>query len=695
MASCLKGVTTMNSSYWSVKYEVAERCKAMHLPHQLALLFEREVNKWLKGSGELWTVNRLKSLKTDLIRQQGGLPMLTWVKKNRFGQTAGVIGSMFRFSQKGPKQFLAVLNSLMAYSALKPGKPTEKHIESLHQNLNAKPVAVFHIPVSVRVPDIQIEELTPFIFYSGCPSKSAPLFPKGSTEQSGDLQWETRWLQGKGNRDFFLRHFSLYEPCFRGLATPLEIIDNLFEAGNCLTDYRDGIPEEFSYSSWEVSMRSCLFPPVSSDSIVSAGRIAGLDKDGGWKMRWVANPHRIHQHVLEPFKQRLLNLCHKLPWDCTHDQSKAVPAIQDRLKNGGQVHSVDLSSATDLFPLNFQEYVLRELNTSHRWQQYVDLFIELSRSQWKFGDSWVSWKKGQPMGLGPSFPSFALSHGLLLNFLAGHRPGLFFILGDDVVILDDEVYNYYVRVLETWEVPISTSKSLSSTKVAEFGGSVITADYVFPMYKWKNIDDENFLAMMKLFGKGFSSLITRRQRVVYETVKSLQPPWGCNHEVTDLQKSRQDTAEFFEHLREPVSSTCWSFLRWFKSHKGLSGAVSRSIKTLKQVQSAFDEKVKTAMSGTLFPRCSYPEGVRSHFTAMRVDTHLPSLNYVANKESTLELYERILATSSKPPYDQIISALGSTDQQDILLASLPVSQYELKFKALIPRILEILKKRVG
>jgi hypothetical protein len=500
---------------------------------------------------------------------------------------------------------------------------------------------------------------------------------------------------GKGNREFVKRHFSLYKPALLGLITPAELSAKLYEEslpkekrlsfqftvkGNI---HSFGRPESTSLAensttplwSWDTWITHPEPDPSPNyDHIVAGGRIAGLDKDGGLKVRWVANPYRIHQHVLEPMKRALLRLCDRLPWDCTHDQLKCVPAVQKRMKLGRQVYSVDLSSATDFFPLNFQELVLRQLNSSHRWQQYVDLFVELSQADWKFGDSWLSWKRGQPMGLGPSFPAFALSHGLLLDHLANGKPNLFFVLGDDVVILDDELNHLYRSVLQKWGCPISERKSLSSACVAEFGGKVITPDYVFPCFKWKDIDDDNFLEMMRLFGNRFRSMITNRQRAVYEVVKSLQPPWGCAHDVKDRQESEEQTKLFGSRIRNPESSTCWSLLKWFRFHKKLKTALSESVKTLRGLAFAFDKKVKVTCNGTLFPSCFTAEGLRPYYAAINAGHDLPSLPTNQKGQSVLELMERIISEGSR---------LDSC--QDF-------GQFEQKYMEKLPQLVSLLKE---
>jgi hypothetical protein len=85
---------------------------------------------------------------------------------------------------------------------------------------------------------------------------------------------------------------------------------------------------------------------------------------------------------------------------------------------------------------------------------------------------------GQPMGLYGSFPLFHLTHLALLDimsrqvkaFTRDSRP--FLVLGDDVLIRDRELSDLYKRVMVDLGVEISASKSITSSKVAEFAGFV-------------------------------------------------------------------------------------------------------------------------------------------------------------------------------------------------------------------------------
>jgi len=86
----------------------------------------------------------------------------------------------------------------------------------------------------------------------------------------------------------------------------------------------------------------------------------------------------------------------------------------------------------------------------------------------------VSFVAGQPLGYHASWPLFTLSHHMVIWWAAEQvYPGVRFdryaILGDDVLICDENVAQVYASVLEEFGVQISLSKSLiSKTGCAEF-----------------------------------------------------------------------------------------------------------------------------------------------------------------------------------------------------------------------------------
>jgi len=75
------------------------------------------------------------------------------------------------------------------------------------------------------------------------------------------------------------------------------------------------------------------------------------------------------------------------------------------------------------------------------------------------------------MGAHSSWPIFALTHGLLVGYLAskcGAKLNTFKILGDDIVIRDDRLSVQYLETLEILDVPISWAKTMRSKTTFEF-----------------------------------------------------------------------------------------------------------------------------------------------------------------------------------------------------------------------------------
>jgi hypothetical protein len=133
----------------------------------------------------------------------------------------------------------------------------------------------------------------------------------------------------------------------------------------------------------------------------------------------------------------------------------------------------------------------------------------------------VSWKRGQPLGLYPSFAAFALTHGLTLLGLNNGFHNSFFILGDDVVILDETLATRYLQLLKMLGCPVSQSKTIVSKQLVEFAGKVITEKSVIPQYKWRAVSDNSFLDICRNLGPRSKRLLRNRQRSVVEHLAPL------------------------------------------------------------------------------------------------------------------------------------------------------------------------------
>jgi len=194
--------------------------------------------------------------------------------------------------------------------------------------------------------------------------------------------------------------------------------------------------------------------------------------------------------------------------------------MQGCLNNGTTAYSVDLRGFTDYFPLSLQMMVLDAIIQKEPGNDLVSLFEEISTGPWRcerkyFNQETIVWKRGQPLGLYPSFPLAALTHGLVLLMLNNHRWDMkFFILGDDVVILDSRLHEKYLEFLMRWGCPVSTEKCLDSDSVCEFAGKIITRQDIIPQFKWRQPSDDNFLDLTKNFGKGMLRILKPKQRKI-------------------------------------------------------------------------------------------------------------------------------------------------------------------------------------
>jgi hypothetical protein len=358
----------------------------------------------------------------------------------------------------------------------------------------------------------------------------------------------------------------------------------------------------------------------------------------------------------------LFQLLAGLPWDCTFEQSKPYNVVQEHLKKGGTTFCVDLSSATDYFPLELQLAVLRRLFPHD--QHLIDLFKDLSRNTtWTYGKESVRWSNGQPMGLYPSFPSFALTHGVLLDYLAGGIPNRFFVLGDDVIILHRPTYEKYIKMLDVLGCPYNPSKSLVSNQMAEFSGKFITPDKVVSAFKWRDVNSKNFMDLMRTFGQRFKPMLRRRETNVYTRLARLLPPHGCNHSSgsgNPLEEVISITLDFESKIPESGERVCHtSFFHWMAQKLQANQLVNSLFpkvctEWLQDQAAAFDEKVSAVFKDTPFANFPGDRGVLMDVVAETRKGMLPTVRVkqrVDHSTSTLEYYEKLLNSEPKPaPY---------------------------------------------
>jgi hypothetical protein len=465
-------------------------------------------------------VTRLKSLKNDLVREAAGLEPLTWVRKNRLGQWYGIIGALFRYSRCGEVPWKRVLIALSSFTGFRPLQPTVDHVLKFRNSVengidHCSPVVLKGVIKSAKtfVGRLDLNESTPLIFYEGSPRKNAPTLGS-SVRQDSSLALDLEWFKVKGSFSFASVYYNCYGPVLEGLVQSVQLVNCSHMVGK--TGYHQVNEYDFH-------------PSKSTPPFV--GNVVPLTKDGGWKVRWIANPLRIHQLALRPLGLSLFDALRRLPWDCTFDQARPLVAIQRHLAQGKMAYAVDLTAATDQFPLSLQIGLLEAV---YPIKEHVLLFRDLSRGWWRTPYGPTRWVKGQPMGLYPSFPSFAFAHGMLLAYLNGNcHKDKFFILGDDVVILDEKLYRKYMVAIAEMGCPVDENKSICSSKLTEFAGKIIFPDKIYPKFKigLPESHEDSFMDLMRTYGQGFENFLPARLARIYKIIGPLDLPFGANQSV--------------------------------------------------------------------------------------------------------------------------------------------------------------------
>jgi len=217
----------------------------------------------------------------------------------------------------------------------------------------------------------------------------------------------------------------------------------------------------FYKTAWDNEFRS--------EGKLEWGQINGklsIVKDPELKRRVIAMVDYHSQFTLRPIHEGLLKLLSKLPCDRTFSQNP----YHNWDDNYNSYHSLDLSSATDRFPIKLQEkllsYVYKDGKFARAWSELLTSRAYHS----KVGP--LHYKVGQPMGAYSSWAAFTLTHHLVVAWAAwlsnSYNFNQYIILGDDIVIKDDTVAKNYIKVMTRLGVEISPHKTHVSKITYEF-----------------------------------------------------------------------------------------------------------------------------------------------------------------------------------------------------------------------------------
>jgi len=600
-----------------------EHCLIIGIPTKIWYPIAHDVNRWLTTNGTEWTVNRLKDIKLDFIRAKAGLkPCSTWIKKdNRTGHFKGSYGSLQKWCSVSFKRWSKAIVFLQMYTQFISPSVTKSQREKFISGVCSAPLqdsetsrdihsrlAIAASMTCKRRPIIRVPRPLVSVIPSSSrrePHASGRSFPEGqhTLECAASYLYGTK--VGHQLRRDYREIFNHVLPGFRNIdSRDVDYVSTVvYEYDNCV------------------------------------GKI-GLIQEPGFKLRSVANPARVYQCALGPLGDGLFDILKTLPWDCTHDQHKPFSQIRAELLRGKTAHSVDLSSATDYFPLELQMTVLHSIFVD---SQYVSLFGEISRANWLLKGEHIRWSRGQPLGLYPSFASFALTHGLLLYSLNNfcHNED-FYVLGDDVVILNDDLHDKYIATLNELGCPISQSKSLSSKHVCEFGGKIITPEGVVHPLKWRKPTDDSFIDFVRNFGHRGVSMLKPRQRKIVEILSEV-PDFvgGLGWNPRGLPLEERLAASQFLLDRDSSRSYFMSYNRLLNTAMYSPQPEGFTFRSFHHGDVSLDQSVIDAVSKHLPKLRIWYSVLGKNLYSIQPDLFL-ALDQPSGRRSTLEQYEAML-----------------------------------------------------
>nr|WAK72376.1 MAG: RNA-dependent RNA polymerases [Mitoviridae sp.] len=551
----------------SLQDDVCQKLRMVGLPREIVLPLVNQLTRQVRAEGPENVVKRLKNLKQAAVNRIAGLPVdFPWIANNGTSPKGPWKPVWAMLSGDYRKQKRA-LNAMMVYASLVLPKgagptPTQeaKFVNSVH---------VDEVDRAARVARLN-EAVSRGAFRKGRQALLSAL--RGKVDMTSLPDHPDLWV-------FLGRHYGLDASSVRRLETHLSKFlgsdfGRSFHAFPSVQRFLGEVGEDyFSMTApWNGAKWDWRTTPPPDDPV----GVIGSAQEPGFKFRAFAAPSPVLQGALQPLKEKLLTALHQLPWDCTHNQEKGVQSVQSWLNEGKTVYSVDLSDATNNFPLALQLQVLKDLLVP---EEAIRLLELVSRSpyrvSWKKDGSTLSWNVGQPLGSGPSFMAFALAHAVVAldaEIAAGVAPQYlgttFRLLGDDFVTCDPKVHEEYRRRLKWLSVPISEPKCLQSDVAGEFAGKVITRHQVFHGYKFREVSDLSFLSVIRTLGRQALSrkLLSEDQYRYAKLVESLPEPFGLGFNpqgrpLKDRYEEYLVLSEALEALRKPQSKATIAELR--------------------------------------------------------------------------------------------------------------------------------------
>jgi len=568
-------------------HDLTRRLHALGLNKTLSKQLVQQFNEWRADSKDEWTVKRLKALKVDLIRFMGGLPPMpdTWISKRSDNITPqGPFGALWKISLTKP---FTALNALNIYTCLVYKKSSKDDYAVTGAQVEGFVEAVQRPPVSAEAKSAYstLLEYIPMEFHSPVPEfRAQPLldvpmrpFKRSPIPGRGLVPKEEvfprAFIALSKAPVFYYKHKELLDSAL-GVAKALIPMMGLGDKVTEMTE-DDPIPVMINKMTMNIANHDMI---QGDPSDIVAGNVSFI-QDSGYKLRHIFVTNELLQVASLPLQRFLMDELRHLPQDATYDQDAGVRRVQSHLQSGKTAYCFDLQKCSDNLPRIFQIQLFRHLGMDERWVQW---FQDITGARWELRDrlppvplkskgpkagfvirpdmhhgrrdysAFMRVTVGQQLGFGPSFPSFALLHHSIVRGLIrllqveGDTLKLGFsvrqdddppfdpptladyvLLGDDFAAFNLWLGRAYQLFMRTSGVPISQSKTIISSSIAEFAGRIITPNKIIATYKWKGrCSDTSFLDIAKALGPRSLDLFRPRQRFIASLVGWMPEPFG-------------------------------------------------------------------------------------------------------------------------------------------------------------------------
>lgn len=252
------------------------------------------------------------------------------------------------------------------------------------------------------------------------------------------------------------------------------------------------------YKAKNCSLDLSEYPQVPRDT-VPLSHISYIPKSGD-KERVVCVPTAPMQSLSYPIGKivKTLNSSWRIQGVDSHEN--CCEDISDLIRkfNGSKTfYSIDMSNFTDRLPyLGLISVVVDELVNLGVLKPFDKAVMDtVCLSRIRINGTISAYGVGTPMGTFPSFPLASFANGVLASiaYARGHFDGDLTkvrlnnvpakIIGDDIVIWDEETHNHYVSLMERVGVTVQPSKCIVANYVAEMCSKIITDQGVFQQKK--------------------------------------------------------------------------------------------------------------------------------------------------------------------------------------------------------------------